>query len=604
MIGTPIPLHRFSPGAAVLLRLSLLLPCALPAQDIPLDPLQPVIADSNSATPSISPNPPLPAVAAGSPTVAESALLDQGGYFPTAMESRILSDGSGGNADYARARGDGGAWTYSGLWPVKSAPDNFYQRNGAFFDRVERGLGPFVNNESMLAAHDSGRIFSLTGNYGLGFLTRDVYPDRSMIKMGPLVLDFLGINTSLIYTDYSGDAPLEAGIPNRGWIAMIGFPIRASLRITDSIYIQAFGMPYYLPFENEFGIASGFGSGFNLGLQASINHEWVWNDTFFRIYDTLGTAGNFLDMIEQWEVGEIDAAGRYRFGNGPISGQTAGGFGWNPQLGGIANFLGFEAQREITNEWWLYSLIEHGDFWASNGQDFTDHIPQDRLNVEMRYIGDDLWFAPSIGYQALSTDWLETLTHQVYARFTGRITEYLTAFGSAGYLWQSGENTSDVDTALWEVGLTHDLTSYTSHSLSGGNIYTISPSFDEQLAEYARYTINHTFSAALSASLFAQWANVQFLNGDLRGGEQYQYGGFLRCSLTASTRLFAGTSYTTFDDRISPMEEQTWTHFITLEQPIVGRLTSSLSYQYIDQSGDFGFNMEEHLLIMSLNLAF
>jgi len=536
--------------------------------------------------------------------IAESASLDDSGFFPTAMESRILSDGGGGSADYPRQRGDGGAWSYSGLWPVRPASDNFYQRNGSFFDRVERGLGPFVNNESMLAAHDSGRLFSLTGNYGLGFLTRDVYPDRAMVKMGPLVLDFLGVNTSVIYTDYSGDAPLEAGVPNRGWIGIIGFPIRASLRVTDTIYVQAFGMPYYLPFENEFGIATGFGSGWNLGLQARFNYEWQWKDTLWRVYDNLGTAGNFLDLLEQWEVGEIDMAGRYRFGNGPFTGRTAGGFGWNPQLGGIANFLGLEAQRQIVNDWWFYSVLEHGDFWSANGSDFADHVPQERLNAELRYIGDDLWFAPAIGYQGISTDWLETITHQVYARFTGRVTEYLNLFGSVGYLWQTGENSAGVDTGLWELGLTHDLTSYTSHSLSGGQVYTISPSFDEQLAEYVRYTVSHTFSAALTANLFAQWADVRFLNGSRAQGEQMQVGGFLRLAATASTQIFMGSTYTVFDDNNSPRDEQTWLHFFTIQQPLAGRLSSSLSYQFIEQTGDVGFNLEEHLVTLSLNLAF
>jgi len=527
----------------------------------------------------------------------------QGGYFPTGLESRILANSAGRSADYPRAFGDRRAWTYSGLWAVRPAQDNFYQRN-AIFDRVERFLGPFIPDENLLAAHDSGRVFSMTGNYGLGFLTRDVSPERSMFKAGPLVMDFLGVNTTFIYTSYSGDTPLS-GVDSSGWIGMIGLPVRASLRLTDTIYFQLSGMFYWLPLENKFGIASGLGSNWNLGLNGRLNHEFQWQGTSFRIYDYLTSAGNFMDMIEPWQVNEVDEVGRYRFGIPHIDQGSAGrGIYWNPRFGGVSNVVGFEAQREAWNDWWVYGNLAHTDFWGASSFNLDDHTHLEQLSLDLLYVGDDYWFSPRFTYLMNSTDYFNSLIHQISAQFTGRFTEYLNGWASVGYLWQTGRRDSNVDTVPWEVGVNHDLTEYTKHSLSGGQVYTLSPSLDEVIADYLRYTISHAFGPRLSATAHFQYTDGRVINRASMKSETYQTGLHLNYAIAPDTNLTAGTNYAVSHSPGASVDQKTWLHFLTLQRPLLGRLNSAATYQYIDQSGPVGSNFTEHMLALSLNFAF
>ncbi|MEQ1748891.1 MAG: hypothetical protein ABL974_05685 [Prosthecobacter sp.] len=533
--------------------------------------------------------------------------VNGGGYFPTGQESRILASNSGRSADYTRSMGDRRAWTYSGLWAVRPEVDNFYQRNSGFYDPAERVLGPFIPDENLLVAGDSGRVFSLTGNYGLSFLTRDVSPERSMIKAGPLTVDFLGVNASALYTSFSGDFsiadPDSSG--SSGWIGMVGLPIRASLRLTDTIYFQLSGMVYWLPLENKFGIGSGLGSNWNLGLNSQFNYEFEWKQTKFRLYDYLTSAGNFMDIIEPWRVDEIDAVGRYRFGSAHIDQGTAGrGSYWNPQFGGINNTIGFEAQREAFNDWWAYGLLSHQDFWGQSSFNLDDHAHLESLNLELRYVGDDYWFAPVIGYQLNSSDYFDTLTHQINARFSGRFTEYASIWGSVGYLTQTGNEAIDMDTFLWELGISHNLTEYTQHSLSGGRAHTYSASLDEIVADYLRYTISHAFGPRLKASLHGQYSNGQTFGKSSVESETYQAGVHLNYALDPETNLVIGSTYSLSHFPSNAADLETWLHFASLQRPIVGRLNSSATYQYLEQSAGPGGNFSEHMLLLSLNLAF
>ena len=534
-------------------------------------------------------------------------LADGGGYFPTGQEARILADNSGRSADYTRSRGDRNAWTYSGLWPVRPAVDNFYQRNSAFYDPAERLLGPLIPDENLLVAGDSGRVFSLTGNYGLSFLTRDVSPERSMIKAGPLTIDFLGINTSALYTSISADFPITGpeSSGTSGWIGMVGLPIRASLRLTDTIYFQLSGMVYWLPLENKFGIGAGLGSNWNLGLNSQFNYEFEWKQTKYRIYDYVTSAGNFMDVIEAWQVNEIDEVGRYRFGSPHIDQGTAGrGSYWNPRFGGVNNTIGFEAQREAFDDWWFYGLLTHQDFWGQSSFNLDNHAHLETLNLQLRYVGDDYWFAPVLAYQMNSPDYFESLTHQITARFTGRFTEYANGWASVGYLTQTGSESSELDTLLYELGISHDLTEYTKHSLQGGRAQSFSPNLDQVVADYARYTLSHAFGPRLAAHVHGQYSKGMQYGLKNIESETYQTGVHLNYALDPETNLVIGSTYALSHLPNNTLDMETWLHFASLQRPIRGRLNSTATYQYIEQVVGPGANFSEHMLILSLNLAF
>lgn len=524
-----------------------------------------------------------------------------GGYFPTKVETQYLPPN---NPDYSRSRGDRGYWAYSGIWPVRPAEDNYYQRNGAFYDRVERGLGLFIPNEELLAHSSEPNAWSVDLDYGLPFLTRDVSPDRAMFKFGPLYLDILGISFSALYTQYSGDAPLDPDAPDEGWIGIVGLPLRASLRLTDSIYLQATGFLYFLPLEGEVGLASGFGSGWGLGTNARLNMEWQWGAWNVRVYDYFGVVSQLADVNESWQVDEIDMVGRYRFG-ALDSASQANDF-WDPRFDGYRNDVGAEAQRPMPNEWWFIGGVVHSDYWPE--EDFEDHRQFDQLSLAYRYLGDDWMFAPSFLYTMGSADQFENLTHRVEARFTGRITEYLTSFASLGYLWQTGDDDADFDTFLWEVGFVHDLTPYTKHSISAGQTYELSETLEEYVGDYVRYTIAHQFSDRLSGSAYAQWQDAENLTDGGTTSTGWITGARASYRLGEDTNVTAGFTYTmresTFEDGPGAPDENTWVYFAMLQKPLLSRLQGTATYQYIDQNGPVGSNIEEHLLILSLYLTF
>jgi hypothetical protein len=495
---------------------------------------------------------------------------------------------------------------YSGLWAERPAESNFYQRNGGLFDRVERFLGPIIPEENLLAAHDSGRVFSVEGNYGLNFFTRDVMPDRTMVKLGPLMIDFLGISTSVLFTSYNGDAPLNNGVESSGWIAMIGLPVRASLRLTDTIYFQLSGMIYWLPLENDFGVANGLGANWNTGLNGRLNHEFQWRGILFRMYDYLSSTGNFVDLIEPWAVNEIDEVGRYRFGSPHIDSGTAGrGIYWNPRYGGVSNVAGLEMQRQASGDWWIYGNLSHTDFWGASSLNLDDNAHMEQLLAEWRYVGSDYRFAPLLYYQLTSPDYFQTMTHIVGARFTGRLTEYLAGWASVGYLLQTGKLDANNDSILWELGFRHDLTEYTSHSISGGQTYAISPSLDESVGSYLRYTIEQAFGPRLVAGAHAQWFDGRTITrGAVIQNETYQGGVNARYAIAPDTSLVLGSTYAISHPAGNAVDMETWLHYLTLQRPLWGRLNASTTYQYIEQTGPIGSNFSEHMLLLSMQFSF
>ncbi|MEZ0390353.1 MAG: hypothetical protein ACAI34_24960, partial [Verrucomicrobium sp.] len=245
----------------------------------------------------------------------------------------------------------------------------------------------------------------------------------------------------------------------------------------------------------------------------------------------------------------------------------------------------------------------HSDYWAHS--DLEDHRDADTFSLSYSYMGEDWMFAPTFGYRGTTTDHFDTISHEVYARVTGRVTEYLSVFGSVGYVWGSGED-ADVGNGsfTWEAGAIHDLTQYTQHSLSGGQVYTLSDQLDEYLGQYVRYTISHSVNERLRLNAYVQYQDTRRL-GDGADFLGYTAGAQANYSLGGDTGISAGINYQNNDPRRTGTEDtETWLYYATIQRPILARLHGNVTYQYVDSRGPEGSNFQEHLLIMSVNYAY
>jgi hypothetical protein len=86
--------------------------------------------------------------------------------------------------------------------------------------------------------------------------------------------------------------------------------------------------------------------------------------------------------------------------------------------------------------------------------------------------------------------------------------------------------------------------------------------------------------------------------------EIYQTGVHLNYALDPETNLVIGSTYALSHLPNNTLDMETWLHFASLQRPIRGRLNSTATYQYIEQVVGPGANFSEHMLILSLNLAF
>jgi hypothetical protein len=356
-----------------------------------------------------------------------------------------------------------------------------------------------------------------------------------------------------------------------------------------------------LPGDNKFGVSTGFGSS-NIGTNARLNYEWDSNSWFFRAHDSFGFINTLADLYEPWEVDEVDAVGRYRFGSEGVGSRRNGGTYWDPRFGGYRNDIGFEAQRPFSNKWWFLGSLTHADYWSRSS--FEGHNHAESLSLQYSYMGDDYMLAPSFGYRVNSGDYFDTITSEVYGRVTGRLTEYLTSHAMLGYFWQNGDRVSSDGSLTWEVGLSHDLTTYTKHSISGGQVYSLSETLDEYLSEYARYTISHAFSDRLNVNFHAQYANSRKLKGDVRS-HGWTLGSAARYVIGEDTGVTVGTSYSTGGDPQSPDPyRESWLYYVSIQKPILSRLNGNVTYQFADERGPLGSNYIEHTLIFGVNYSF
>lgn len=521
------------------------------------------------------------------------------GYYPTGEEVELL--GGESREMYRRANGgisiggpDAGSLTASGLWHQDPEPtDSFYERHEKFFGPLDSLLGWLAPREVLMMEGDEPRRNRLYGYADPGFpLTRDFNPDLASAKLGPLYLDLISLSGTLLYSDYDGANPPD---DDDGWLSSIDLYFRGGAQITENLFVSLSGAVYYLPFDSEVGFyfANGRPSFFRIAYEGSLGD---WNYVLFDEFEVHHRLSEIFDEIEH---DEIDKAGRYRFGRVDI---YNGGDYFDEDAVYFLNRLGAAANGPLSEDWDAAVSFEHYDFWDT--LDFEHLRNWDRFKARIDYTGFDWPVVPYFEYQLTALDDWDILHHQLWLGARARITENLRAEAKVGYFVATGGN-QDHQSPLAELGLVHELGMSTAHSLYAGVTKRIWDDSENLLASYIRYTITHRFGSRLHAKAFAQYADLDNLDGDTLDRDGWTLGTTLTAYLSEYTRADAGVHYNAYDYKDSSISELNRLIVrASLSQRILPYLYGRILYQYEDYAPENAEGFDEHLYMLTLTHPF
>ena len=504
-------------------------------------------------------------------------------YFPTEAEADLIGgDYRRGNA-LNEIRPPGYPANYDETFPYADPQPNFYARHDAFFGPLDDTLRHLTPNDSVLLGGNSQLehfSYAVDANWPIFFRGYD--PNRAHVKAGPLYLDVLSAGAGVIYSDFrsqNGRDPFPDGADD-GWLSYLDLTVRAYVRITDRFYLAAAATFFYLPGENEFGVRVGAGAG--PATLAYLNYEDEWGLWDVRGYDRFSA---YLggDIYADASDPAYDRAGRYSFGFQDNGNRSSPYF--DSDTVAFVNELGAQASRPVGYDWRSHFHMGRRDFWRS--YDFDEHGERYHAGVLLGYEGSRLPFSPYIAYDGYTNDEFESLFHTAYVGGNGRITDNLRITARGGYLWSTGAD-SDTERWLWNVGLTHDISEDTVHSLRGGQDFFASDFSDDfVVSEFIRYNIGHQLAETLYISGFAQLSEDEGLTDDSFTGHRELYGGRLTFLPRGHTRMQAGA--TVERRRQAPVDvvEERYLYFLSIDQQIATRTTADFRYQFEEVDGRF-----------------
>lgn len=521
------------------------------------------------------------------------------GYYPTAEEVDLL--GSESREMYGRHSGgitidgpDSGSLTASGLWHQDSEPtDSFYERHDGLFRPLDSALGILAPREVLMLEADAPRRARLYGYADPGFMmTRNFNPDLATMKLGPFYLDLLSLSGTALYSDYEGTPALRE---EDGWISSVNLDFRGAARLTQNLYLALSGSAYYLPCSGDVGfyIGNGTPTFLRIGYENSIG-DWD-----YVIFNEFTAHHRLSDIFDEVEHDEIDWSGRYRFGRVD---NTRGSDYFESDEMFFINRLGTAFYGPLGDVFEARLTAEHVDYWDT--LDF-DHLTNwDRLNCHIDYTGFDAPIIPYFEYELTAIDDWDTIHHSLWLGARARITENLRADGRAGYFFSSG-NSHDFDRPIGELGLIHDITENTSHSLYGGVRHHIWEDAEDLLATYLRYSLAHSFGSRLRGTAFAQFSDLENLDGRYNDRDGWSTGAQLSAHISDYTHCMVSVRYDDWDYAEADLsDQQRWIYRATLQQRLLPYLHARLTYQYEDYEDSGADGYDEHLYLMSLNYLF
>lgn len=503
------------------------------------------------------------------------------GYYPTIDETMLLG------GDYPRSSGgqpnnppDVLMQREQGLYPYPNPGQGYRAPWADSISPLNPYLGFFAPREALITSDGNawprGSSFTLDSSFPL--LVRDFSPERAMLKAGPTYFDLLFVGMTVLHSDYQGSQIFADGEED-GWLVGIEFGLRGMVQFTDQFYVSLATTLVYLPLENKVGVRLGMGGGPTALAAFEFQTEYKsWDILIYdRFYATLSD-----DLFLGLDSGANQRAGRYNFGFDSRRREASDLF--NGESTFFTNVIGVDASTPVWDSWRLWLSARHFDTWRTWG--FDDHAGRNTLQATLGYNGNDLWFSPALEYYLGHDQETDSVDHRLYLTFKGRLAENLSLIARGGYYWNDG-NSSNGDGYLYSIALNHELSRYTSHSLSFGRDYFSNDLTGQSLiATYTRYNINHTFSRALDGA-----ASIQYSEDDSEefDGERTNVSASLRYSFLNgynSGILLNGA----YEHRNGTLDGDRWLGRLTYTQSLFTRTTGELFYQYEESSGDDDFN--------------
>ncbi|RYD75722.1 MAG: hypothetical protein EOP84_17865, partial [Verrucomicrobiaceae bacterium] len=455
----------------------------------------------------------------------EPVPMEDEGYYPTIEETMLLGGDYHRMGNRRNNSPDYQNQFAQGITPYPNPGESYRAPWENTFSPLNPFLGFFAPNQALVSEDERlwprGMSFELDSSFPL--LIRDFNPERAMVKAGPTYLDLMFIGMTVLHSDYQGDQAFDDDSED-GWLIGIEFGLRGMVQFTDQFYLSLAATLVYLPLENEIGFR--LGSGGVPTIAATLDYRIEARDWDLRFYDTFyGGLGS--DLFAGLDEEGFQQAGRYSFGFREVERTSEM---YNGDNSFFTNALGFDSTTPVGQDWRFWFSAKHADTWRT--LDFEDHLAHNSLFARIGYNGEQVGFSPALEYYLDHYDYPNggdsTISNRVYLTIKGRITENLRMEARAGYLWLNGSDTYE-DGYLYSVDLNHELSRYTTHSLSAGRDYfSYDLTGDSVVSDYIRYGIRHAFTKEFSGAAWVQYSEDE---GRLFEGERTNVTALLRYTL-------------------------------------------------------------------------
>jgi hypothetical protein len=514
----------------------------------------------------------------------EPVPTEDGGYFPTIEETMLLG------GDYLRMGTsnqvtDGRNQRAQDLTPAPY-PGQTYQAPWA---QPLSPLNPFLgffDSHQALVAEDNGmwpRGASFEFDSSFPLLVREFNPERAMVKAGPTYFDLLFVGMTVLHSDYQGDKAFSDDNED-GWLMGIEFGLRGLVQFTDQFYLSLAATLVYLPLDNDVGFRLGAGGAPTAGL--TLDYRFEKGDWDLRLYDSFfGSYG--YDVFAGLDDEGFQQAGRYNFG---FRDAKRTGDVYDGENAYFTNTVGFDSTTPVGQDWRFWFSAKRADTWRS--LEFEDHLAHSSLFSRIGYNGHDVGFSPAFEYYMDHYEYPNggdsTLSNRIYFTLRGRLTENLRLEGRAGYLWMSGSDSYD-DSYLYSVDLTHEISRYTTHSISAGRDYfSYDVTGDSTVSDYVRYRINHAFNKEFTGLAWVQYSDDEGRSFD---GDRTNVTAILRWALfngnSSAINLRGAYEHR---DGLPGGKGDRWLGRLSYTQNFFSRTFGEIFYQYEESSGFRSFN--------------